>query len=127
MFCLLASLHLSVPFIEGRQPQVHKIRPYGDYVCGNIDTILVCSFDEPENVVSVVWNIPESANVDLNSFAGHEVNSAMMSEGNITVTINDFSLLREFYECNVLYSGPRSLEVSSRYQKNPSTYYEHHV
>lgn len=116
IICFTASFY---SIIEGRLPQLSMTSPEGDYVCPNKDTILVCSFDEPEMITSVVWNIPERTNVDLSSYAGHEVNSTMMSEGYVTVTISSFSHLRDFYECSVLYSGPRSMEVSSRYLANP--------
>ena len=122
MLCSLAWLHPSISYTEGRLPEISKISPYGDYVCPNKDTILLCSFDEPERVIHVEWNIPGSTNVDLSNLPGHEVNSAMMSEGNVTVTIKDFSHLEEYYECSVEYSGPRSIERSSRYLRNPCKY-----
>ena len=68
------------------------------------------------------WNIPGNTNVDLSNYSGHEVNNTMMSKGNVTVTIKDFSHLEEHYECSVEYSGPKSIEASSKFLRNPCKY-----
>lgn len=112
-------LFLSIPIVEG-QPRCETI-PEGNFVCRDRDRdreiILNCSFDEPKLVRTVLWNIPESANVDLSNYPGHEVNYSMMDKGSVMVTVNSSSYLRDFYECSIFYRAPRSVEVSRRLQK----------
>lgn len=117
-FLINPTQFISISFVEGRPPQVIKTKPTGDYVCKNAPTVFYCSFDEPALVLVVRWNIPDSADVDLSTRAGHDVNSTMMSEGQVTVTVRNSSHLEMFYGCTVVYNGVRSLEVSNNFLMN---------
>lgn len=113
---IILRLSPSIPFVEGN-PHVNTI-PEGNHVCTDRDReiVLNCSFDEPDLVRTILWNIPESANVNLSYYPGHEVNNTMINKGSVIVTVNSSSFLKEYYECNVFYHSPRSLEVSNRFQ-----------
>lgn len=113
----LETVSLSIPFVEG-QPQVNTI-PEGNYVCRDRDRqiVLNCSFDEPDQVRTILWNIPESANVNLSDYPGHEVNYSMKYKGSVIVTVNSSIYLKEFYECTIFHHSPRTFEVSNKFWK----------
>lgn len=102
-----------LPFIEGRRPLIFRPRPKGDFVCANIETVFNCSYDQPDIVLNVLWNIPGQSNIDLSDHTtGHVVNYAMMKYGYVTVRVANMSDLQDFYECSVLYNSSRLIESS---------------
>ena len=109
---------LFLSIIEGL-PDVQQIKPDGDYVCKNIETKFCCSFDRPDQVNAVRWNIEDGAAVDLSNYTGHYVDTAMIAEGKVIVTVNT-SHIMGYYICSVFYRGS-VVEDSPRYQPQHGT------
>ena len=102
----------SIPCVETRRPQIQQMSPLGQFVCSNMMTVFSCSFDEPNQALAVLWNIPGRSNINITSETGHSVDSTKMQLGEVSLTVN-FDNLYIFYGCTVLYNGSRRLESSS--------------